>query len=197
MRRVLVIAALAGLGIGVLWQATDGARAITSEGARRISVLRHAPDIPPSPLTGMSGETVTLRAPEGGVALVEFIYATCPTICVDAGAAFSQLKRRLTTAGLDGRTRLFSISFDPRRDDPAMLRLYGDAHGADGAVWNVVVPSAAELPGLLDRFGVVVIPDRFGGYQHNAALHMVNDRGRLIGIFDTDDIDGVMAAIEK
>ena len=131
------------------------------------------------------------------MALVEFIYATCPTICVDAGAAFAQMKQRLADAGLDNRSQLLSISFDPRRDDTATLRQYADAHGADGKAWTVAVPSAADLPGLLDRFGIVVIPDPLGGYQHNAAIHLVDGHGRLTNIFDIDDLDGVIAAIRK
>jgi protein SCO1 len=197
VRRLIVIVSLAVLGSGVLWQATDGARAVTSEGARRLGVLRDAPEIPRTALTDMSGKTLALQPPAGGVALVEFIYATCPTICVDAGAAFAQLKQRLADAGLDTHTQLFSISFDPDRDNVATLRHYADAHGADGTAWTVAVPSVADLPGLLDRFGIVVIPDPFGGYQHNAAIHVVDDRRRLTGIFDIDDLDGVMAAISK
>ena len=44
---------------------------------------------------------------------------------------------------------------------------------------------------MLQAFGVVVLPDPIFGFEHNAAIHIVSD-GRLVGIFDLEDIEGVM-----
>lgn len=197
MRQVLTIAVVFAIGVTGLWHATDGARAVTAEGARRVQVANAAPTVRQALLTDAAGNQVTLQAPLGGVALVEFIYATCPTICVAAGASFAQLRDRLISEGLVQQARMFSVSFDPQRDDGEALSLYADAHGVDGAVWRIGALRPGDLDGVLSDFGVTVIPDGLGGYEHNAAIHLVDSRQRLIGIFDIDDAAGVVAALRQ
>ena len=51
------------------------------------------------------------------------------------------------------------------------------------------------LRALLKAFGITVVPDGFGGFVHNAALHVVDRRGRLVAIFDIGEEAQVLAAI--
>jgi len=39
----------------------------------------------------------------------------------------------------------------------------------------------------------VVIPDGWGGYAHNAGLHVIDTSGRLVGIYDLDAWPEAMA----
>jgi protein SCO1/2 len=39
---------------------------------------------------------------------------------------------------------------------------------------------------------VVVIPDGFGGYAHNAAVHVLGPDRRLIAILGVEDLDGIV-----
>ena len=56
---------------------------------------------------------------------------------------------------------------------------------ADPVVWQLArVPDIAQNALLLHRLGVVVVPDGRGDYEHNAALLVVDDQGRLVRIFD-------------
>lgn len=127
--------------------------------------------------------------------MVEFVYTTCPSICQSAGADMARLRDRLAGAGLADRVRLVSLSFDPETDTPELLADYGARHGADGRLWTVARPDPADLPALLAAYGVRVIPDGWGGWTHNAALHVVGPDGRLRAILDIDDLDGAEAAI--
>jgi len=82
---------------------------------------------------------------------------------------------------------LLSISFDPAHDDPASMKEYGEAYDADGNVWRIArVTDRMQLQSLLDAFGIIVIPDEFGGFEHNTALHLVGRDGRLMLISDID-----------
>lgn len=187
------------LGGCTLALGTDGFRALTEEGARRLRVAEEAPPAPFLVLEDMRGAEVPLgRGPAapGGPAAVEFVYATCPDVCVAAAADFARLRDRLVAAGLGGRARLLSVSFDPR-DGPAELRDYGERHGADGRTWTVARPLPGDLPRLLRGYGLRVIPDGWGGFQHNAAIHVVDGEGRLVGIFDTADVDGAFRALAE
>ncbi len=195
-------AALASLSILVigcyaLWQATDGLGALTTEGARRLDVAATQPDLPDLVLEDMNGRDVVLGTPGDTIAFAEFIYTTCPTICRAAGESMARLRDRLVEEGLADRVRLMSVSFDPGYDDREAMAAYGELHDADGEVWTIARPDPRDLAVLLDSFGVQVIPDEFGGFEHNAALHLIDRAGRLIRIFDIDDIDGAALAAGK
>jgi protein SCO1 len=48
------------------------------------------------------------------------------------------------------------------------------------------------LQRLLAAWQVVVIDDGRGGYDHNAALLVIDQRGRLVRIFDDNDVAGAL-----
>lgn len=188
-----LVVALAGAA--TLWFATDGLAALTAEGARRLAAIRDAPVVPPYGVQTMDGGREVLPAGGGRVSLVEFIYTTCPTICQSAGADMAVLRDRIAAAGLGDQVRLMSVSFDPETDDVPQLAGYGELHAADGSIWTIARPDPADLPELLDIFGVTVIPDAYGGYEHNAAILVVGPDSRLRAILDVDDVDGAFAAV--
>ena len=181
----------AALGGGILWQATDGAQAFTSEAARRLDVARAPRAVPDVLLEDMSGRRVPLLPQQGEVVLVEFIYTVCGDICQIAAADFAEVRDDLMAQ--DVNARLISVSFDPERDTPEQMAVYGDAHEADGGVWTIARPSPQQLPQLLALFGVTVIADEWGGYQHNAAIHVISPGGRFSAVFDTDAVEAVAA----
>ncbi|MCP4780417.1 MAG: SCO family protein [Hyphomicrobium sp.] len=197
MKALLAALAVALAGPAFLWKATDGFQALTAEDARRVAAMRDRPMVPDIRLRAMSGEVIGLPSADRKVTMVEFIYTTCPTICQSAGTDLARVRDGLVEKGLGDEVRILSISFDPETDGPHQLSAYGESHGADGRIWTITRPDVDALPRLLRAFGVVVIPDRFGGYQHNAALHVVDPQGRLSAILDTDDITGALGAAKR
>lgn len=183
------------LGVCALWGASDGFQALTAEGARRLAAARDAPRMPAVTVETMTGAALALPDGAGRAQVVEFVYATCPTICQTGGDEMARLRDRLAAAGLADRVRLVSLSFDPETDTPELLAGYGARHGADGRLWTVARPDPADLPRLLAAYGVTVIPDGWGGFTHNIALHVVGPDGRLGAILDIGDLDGAEAAI--
>ncbi|APG45492.1 SCO family protein [Phaeobacter porticola] len=193
LARALPSVLAAVIGGGVLWQATDGAQAFTSEAARRLDVLRAPRAVPDVQLEDMASRPVPLLPQPDEVVLVEFIYTVCGDICQIAAADFAEIRDRLQARGL--KVRLLSVSFDPERDTPEQMAIYGDAHEADGAMWTVARPRQKDLPDLLELFDVTVIPDEWGGYQHNAAIHVITGDGRFSAVYDTDAVEAVLAHV--
>lgn len=197
MRPLVASLAVVLAGGAVLWQATDGFAALTTERARRLRAITDMPAVPTFPVETMTGERLLLPPHDRKATVVEFIYTNCPTICQTAGAEMARLRDRLAAEPFAGRVRLVSLSFDPARDTPPQMAEYGRWHGADGKVWTVARPDDDALPALLHAYGVTVIPDGAGGFIHNAALHVVSPDGRLTAILDMDDLDGAEKAIGK
>jgi protein SCO1/2 len=134
------------------------------------------------------------------VTIVDFMYTRCVTVCAALGSAFQQMQSAIQEgepAAGAVPLRLLSISFDPQHDQPAVLQHYAASLRADPRVWRFVrvseTTSAADAQRLLDRYQVVVIPDGLGGYEHNAALLVVDPAGRLLRIFDYAELDTAIA----
>ena len=169
---------------------TYGFQVWTDEGARRLEVaLRPIP----APAVGLQGPGLASSLPallgeDGGVTIVDFIYTHCETVCLTLGSSFQQLQAALhadLAAGHDTKLRLLSISFDGAHDTPAVLQAYARSLQADPALWHWVrVPDAAEQQALLQRLGVVVVPDGRGDYEHNAAFLVLDAQGRMVRVFD-------------
>lgn len=163
----------------------------TAEGARRLQVAQQPVFVPPVTVDGAGLATQSLSAllaQGGGVTLVDFVYTRCQTVCLSLGSSFQQLQTALLAdqaSGVVSNVRLLSISFDGAHDSPDVLNAYAHKLQADPKVWRWVrVPDAADQQALLQRLGVVVIPNGLGDYEHNAAFLVVDAQGRMVRIFD-------------
>lgn len=198
LRTLLASLAIALAGGGALAAVTDGFRAFTAESARRMEVRAHPVEIPAVTLQVQSGAHIDLADFRGQWLLVDFIYTRCPTVCLALGADFAQLQRLLAKPIATGRLRLLSVSFDPGHDSPERLADYLQRFGDRGAGWVAARPITADGLGQLKRaFGITVVPDAYGGYTHNAAIHLVDPRGRLVEILDRGDAERVAQDVRR
>ena len=191
LRTALLSALLVLAGYASAAWLTHDFQVWTAEGARRLEVAQHPVPVPPVTVEGpgIAAQSLpTLLAQGGGVTLVDFVYTRCQTVCLSLGSSFQQLQAALQAdrnAGATPKVRLLSISFDGAHDTSAVLQAYARSLQADPALWHWVrVPDAAEQQALLQRLGVVVVPDGRGDYEHNAALLVLDAQGRLVRIFD-------------
>ena len=102
--------------------------------------------LPSFSLLDQHGGTVTQRDLQGQVAVVNFVYTRCPSVCPMLTAKFKQLQDHL--GPLSG-VRFLSISVDPEHDTPAVLAEYAARFGA-GERWLF-------LTGPLDQIEKTVV----------------------------------------
>jgi len=191
------------LAVVLAWAAaawlTHDFRVFTAEGARRIEVRDNPVAAPSIEVAGPGIGAVDLQAllkEHGGATIVDFVYTRCVSVCAALGSGFQQLQGRIAAgdaAGAEPRNapvRLLSVSFDPTHDDVAALARYASGLRADPGIWRfVTVRDEAALERLLRAFRVVVIPDGFAGYEHNAALLVVDADAHLVRVFDYDELE--------
>ena len=195
MLRTAVLSLLLALcGYAAADWLTHGFQVWTDEGARRLEVALQPVDAPRVAVEGpgvAAPDLPALLAQGGGVTIADFIYTRCQSVCLSLGSSFQQLQAALQAdraADAPAAARLLSISFDGARDDPVALRDYARRLNADPALWRFVrVPRAAQQQALLDRLGVVVVPDGRGDYEHNAALLVFDTQGRMVRVFDIEE----------
>lgn len=178
-------------------QLTAGFEAWTFEGLRRLRVRAGAIAFPAMDLIDAKGRS--LHLPEGArqeVLMVDFIYTHCESVCQALGAEFYQAQQQLL--GEQTGVRLLSVSIDPARDTPEALASYAAGHRADPSTWTIATPRT-EAAGREARrsLGVIAVPDGFGGFAHNGAIHVVDRRGRVAAIFDTADWAAALALARR
>jgi len=197
-RSALALAAVL-LAAGAAFAAvTAGFSAVTSDGIRRVQLRQSPRDLPALALVDAQGREFPLADyGRGGGRLtifVSLVYLKCQSVCRTTVAGQSWLQHAIASRGLQDRLRLLTLSFDPYNDTPAVMRGYAGRMGAQPASWRfATVRDPADLQGMLDLFGIVVLPDGMGGYVHNAALFMIDETGRLARAYDIDRPDLALA----
>lgn len=193
------LALLAAFGCG-LYQLTAGFEAWTFESRRQVALRAGALRAAAVPLRGVQGGALTLwhdGAAAPAAYLVDFVYTRCPGICRALGSEYQQMQRQLAAGPAPG-VRLVSISFDVEHDDPAQLARFAAQQAADPAAWTFAVPATpGDARSLLRSLGVVAIADGAGGFVHNGAIHLLDERGRLQGLFEVEQWPQALAAARR
>ena len=131
---------------------------------------------------GLDGRPQPLsRFTRGGITLLGFIYTTCvdPDGCPLAYRVFDTLKRTVAvTPAARERVRLVTLSFDPARDSPAVMRRYAGSRvrQRDGLPWYFLTTrSERELLPLVEGFGqdVRYTVDRASGRPRRELSHVL------------------------
>src|SRR5437763_1003816 len=117
------------------------------DAAHQISETQPLPKIAPAPefaLTSQDGKQIALADLRGRVVAVTFIFTLCSATCPVLTPMMSLVQDRL---GPDFGTNVafVSITIDPDRDTPEMLKLYAQMYGADVPGWSFLTGDAAAI----------------------------------------------------
>ncbi|RBP90134.1 protein SCO1/2 [Cytobacillus firmus] len=172
-------------GVILFYIGTDGFQAFTAETARVNQLMDEKPKFPDVTLEDNNGKTYSFTEFEGKYVFITFLYTSCGTVCPELEVNMSEVYKRIPEKYIGQDIQFLSISFDPKRDTPKTLETYRKAFGSDGETWRMArIPKQMELESLLDRFGVIVIPDEYGNFAHNSAFYLVNPKGQLVEVMD-------------
>lgn len=149
-RNYLVAPALAALLIGCF-------PALAHEGHAKIAEETFAAEnLTPAAATliDQDGQSRDFRSDiiGDGPVMVTFVYTSCTTVCPVANAIFQSVETELQSRH-DDRTRLISVSVDPRRDTPERFAALAKEMGA-GPHWDFVTGEVAEVEAALRSLGV-------------------------------------------
>lgn len=187
--------------VALVHRQTQGFEVWTFEGQRQQLLSEGMLQAAPVPLRTAEGAlpspwSADAAAPAGAY-LVDFIYTQCPSVCRALGSEYQQMQAELERRG-DRSVRLLSVSFDVAHENARTLRAYARTYQADPARWTIAVPPSPEdSETLLRSLGVVVVPDGFGGYVHNGAIHLLDARGRLRGLYALDEWPQALEAAQR
>jgi len=176
--RAALIVALAALAI-----VTPAAVMLVtpSDTPRHASQQPPLPKIAPAPefaLTSQDGAPVTLADFRGKVVAVTFIFTLCTATCPVLTPMMSFVQDRLG-ADFGAKIAFVSITVDPERDTPEVLKMYAQAFGANLAGWSFLTGNPDAIRDVTRRYGVYAAKTENGDVDHTFLTSIVDSRGIL------------------
>jgi protein SCO1/2 len=170
----------------------------------RVNVLQPGDAIPDTVLLDDAGRAHTLADWRGQILGVTFIYTRCPVpdFCPLMDRRFGEVQRIVAgDAGLRGKVHLFSVTFDPDHDTPAVLAVHAKKAGADAAIWSFLTGDRAGVTAFAAHFGVTVAagPEGTKEIMHNLRTAVVDANGRVSTVLSGNDwtADALVAALRS
>ncbi len=141
-------------------------------------------------LTERTGQTVKLADFAGKVWVADFFYTTCPGPCPMMSSRLSKVQEQL---GTDPNLRLVSISIDPEKDTPDVLKLYAERFKATDRWLFLTGPKADIYTLARDGFKLPIAePETPGGQiSHSTRLILIDKTGSLRGFYEATTDAGV------
>lgn len=146
--------------------------------------------VPDFALTERSGQALGLADFTGKVWVADFFYTSCPGPCPALTSRFSNVQKEL---GPLPEVRLLSISVDPEKDTPEVLKTYAERFKA-GPGWFFCTGEKANIYKLAhDGFKLPIAAGTPGGEPviHTTRLVLVDKTGVVRGFYEGGTDDGV------
>jgi protein SCO1 len=144
-------------------------------GEQRLPTIGPAPEFT---LTSQDDARVGLRDFRGRVVAVTFIYTSCPDTCPMLTAKMAQVQDELGPV-FGPKIAFISITVDPERDTPEVLKQYAQMFAIKLAGWAFLTGSPAAIQDVTHRYGVFVAKAADGSVDHTALTSLIDARGRL------------------
>jgi protein SCO1/2 len=151
-----------------------------TEGSR-LAVIRAPADFT---LTSQDGKPFHLSSLRGKVVLVSFVFTTCNGTCPATTHRMVLAAEALAKAGLSDKVHLLSITLDPARDKPAVLRDYMRLYDVDAKHWTFLTGSQKQIDKVLSDWGMWARPAANGQLDHPSRVFLLDPQGRLREIYD-------------
>jgi len=123
------------------------------------------------------GAFITNKDYENKVYVVEFFFTSCPTICPIMNENMVKIQNEFYGNPSFG---IVSISIDPERDSPSVLKAYADQKGATLKNWNFLTGDKEEIYSFSNdgfRLYAGENKDAEGGFEHSGLFALIDKDG--------------------
>jgi protein SCO1/2 len=149
--------------------------ALSTAGGESLPKIKPAPEFT---LTKQDGVRLAFKELRGKVLAITFIFASCADTCPLLTAKMVGIQDRL---GADFGKKIYfvSITVDPERDSPEVLKRYAEAHKANPAGWAFLTGTPAEIREVAKRYGIFYKKTSRGDVDHTFLTSLVDPSGIL------------------
>lgn len=153
--------------------------------------------IPSFELTERSGDTVSNYSLHGKVWAASFIFTNCSGQCPMLVQKVKTIQNKLR---FKENFRLVSITVDPERDTPRVLKEYATRFQADPFKWLFLTGEKKQIQSLVENgfrlSSGVEGATEFGPLSHSFKVVLVDHVGRIRGYYDGLEDEGIRTLIK-
>jgi protein SCO1 len=142
---------------------------------QRLPTIGPAPDFT---LTSQDGARVSLREFRGKVVAVTFIFASCTDLCPMLTDNMARVQDSLGSV-FGSKIAFVSITVDPERDTPEVLKQYAQNFGADLQGWAFLTGDLAAIRDIWRKYGVFASKAAAGDVEHTFLTSLIDAKGFL------------------
>jgi protein SCO1/2 len=135
-------------------------------------------EAPAFALTSQDGARVTLADFRDKVLAISFVYTSCADVCPLLTAKMAQVQDELG-ADFGSRIVFASITVDPERDTPEVLKQYARNFGANLAGWVFLTGTPESIREVTRRYGIYVTKTAGGDFDHTLLTSLIDRHGAL------------------
>ncbi|TIW74210.1 MAG: SCO family protein [Mesorhizobium sp.] len=143
--------------------------------SERLPMKGAAPDFT---LISQDHKPVTLHDFRGKVVAIAFIYTYCTDVCPMLTAHMASVQEKLGSA-FGPKIAFISITVDPERDTPDVLKEYAQNFGADLKGWSFLTGDPAVVREVGRKYGVIAKKVANGDVDHTLLTSLVDPNGIL------------------
>lgn len=146
-------------------------------------------------LQAADGRVVQLADLRGKVLVLHFIYMSCSDVCPLHTERLADIQAMVNDTPMKDRVRFVTITTDPSKDTPEMLRDYAAARGIDTANWLFLTTTPDQPEDttrkLAEAFGHKFSKTDDGLQMHGIVTHAIDKGGRWKANFHGLNFDPV------
>ena len=135
--------------------------------------------VPSFEFTNQDNVLISNRNYENKVYIIEFFFTSCPTICPVMNKSMVKIQNKFYGNPDFG---MASISIDPKRDTPEVLKAYAKKNGITLKNWNLLTGKKEDIYALShDGFRLYVgeNKDVEGGFEHSGLFALIDKDGYI------------------
>ena len=147
------------------------------------------------------GDTISNEDVAGKVYVADFFFTTCPTICP---IMKKEMLRVYDTYKANPNFKILSHTIDPKHDTQEELKDYSVKLGIpDASTWNFLTGDSEKIFEIgQTSYLTTAMEDQneAGGFLHSGAFLLIDQKGRIRGVYDgtkTDQVDRLINDIPK
>lgn len=141
--------------------------------------------VPAFEFINQDGKTITNKNFDDKVFVVEFFFATCPTICPLMNAEMVTIQNEFMGNPNFG---IASFSITPEIDTPNQLKMYAQKNGINHKNWHLLTGKSEETVYGLSNEGFKLFAGKgevsHGGFEHSGLFALVDKNGYIRSRYD-------------
>ncbi len=133
--------------------------------------------VPQFSFTNQKGDTITNKDYEGKVYIVEFFFATCPTICPKMSSNLVAIQNEFKDQANFG---IASFTINPEHDTVEVLNNYAESYGINHPNWHLMTGDKDLIYKLSNEgFNLYTAQDNnvAGGFEHSGNFALIDKNG--------------------